>query len=273
MDLKNELIFLDCKIFLRGDTLDFIKYRKMGPLTVISNFKHSLMPPKYLKGGIMTTLHREKTACSTHELFLGSLKEMNEVFYKNAYLSGLVDSKIKTFLNDNKKPERPPNNLTICFNYNSPNIEQYVYKLTNKMAKFVPGFRVNVSFRTMKVNQLISRQAKALTETFEAANTVYRFDCPCKDFYIGQSGRTLIIRCGEHLSENSNIGVHIETCPIFTEKQSDFLADNRKNFKTLTIAKTNFLLQYFSIIKRGFRTKWDRLKYEAFLIRLHSPPT
>ena len=123
----------------------------------------------------------------------------------------------------------------------------------------------------MKVNQLISRQAKALTETFEAANTVYRFDCPCKDFYIGQSGRTLIIRCGEHLSKNSNIGVHIETCPIFTQKQSDFLAENRKNFKTLKMAKTNFLLQYFSIMKRGFRTKWDRLKYEAFLIRLHLP--
>ena len=66
---------------------------------------------------------------------------------------------------------------------------------------------------------------------------------------------TLIIRCGEHLSKNSNIGVHIETCPIFTQKQSDFLAENRKNFKTLKMAKTNFLLQYFSIMKRGFRTK------------------
>ena len=90
------------------------------------------------------------------------------------------------------------------------------------MAKFVPGFRVNVSFRTMKVNQLISRQAKALTETFEAANTVYRFDCPCKDFYISQSGRTLIIRCGEHLSKNSNIGVHIETCPISLKNNQIF---------------------------------------------------
>jgi hypothetical protein len=30
-------------------------------------------------------------------------------------------------------------------------MEQYIYKLTNKMAKFIPGFRVNVSFRTVKV--------------------------------------------------------------------------------------------------------------------------
>jgi hypothetical protein len=61
MDQNNELIFLDCKIFLENDTLNLMKYRKMGPLTVISNFKNSLMTPKYLKGGIMTTLQREKT--------------------------------------------------------------------------------------------------------------------------------------------------------------------------------------------------------------------
>ena len=126
---------------------------------------------------------------------------------------------------------------------------------------------MNVSFRTVKINQLISRQAKALTETFETCNNVYRFDCPYKDFYIGQTGRALIIRCGEHLSEKSNVSLHTQYCPI-TQKQSEFLAENRKNFKRL---KTHFIKQFFSIMKRGFRSKWHRLKYEAFLIRLHLP--
>ena len=125
------------------------------------------------------------------------------------------------------------------------------------MSKFVPGFRVNVSFRTVKISQLISRQAKALTETFETANTVYRYNCPCKQFYIGQTGRALIIRCGEHLSAKSNIGMHTQNCPIFTQKESDFLAQNRNNFKTLKMAKTDFIKQFFTIIKRGFRSKWD----------------
>ena len=271
MDLNDEIIFLDSKMFLKNDTLNFIKYRKMGPLTVISNFKHSLMPEKYLKGGIMTTLHREKNACSTHELFLESLEEMKEVFYRNSYPPSLVDFQIRQFLKNETKAELPLNTITICFNYTSPNIEQYIYKLSNKMTKFVPGFRVNVSFRTVKINQLISRQAKALTETFETCNNVYRFDCPCKDFYIGQTGRALIIRCGEHLSEKSNVGLHTQNCPIFTQKQSEFLAENRINFKTLKMAKTHFIKQFFSIMKRGFRSKWHRLKYEAFLIRLHLP--
>ena len=48
MDANNELIFLDSKVFLKNNELNFIKYRKMGSLTVISNFQHSLMSPKYL---------------------------------------------------------------------------------------------------------------------------------------------------------------------------------------------------------------------------------
>jgi hypothetical protein len=140
------------------------------------------------------------------------------------------------------------------------------------MTEFVPGFRVNVFFRTVKINQLMSRQAKALTKTSETCNNVYRFDCPCKEFCIGQPGRALIIRCGEHLSEKSNIGLHTKSCPIITQKQSDFWKENRKNFKTLKMAKTHFIKQFFSIMKNGFRSKWHRLKYEAFLIRLHLPP-
>ena len=143
------------------------------------------------------------------------------------YKQRLVDSKIEQFIKNDKKPDRQRTNLTICFNYTSPNIEQYIYKLTTKMAKFVPGFRVNVSFRTMKIKQLISRQAKALTETFESCNVVYRFNCPCKNFYIGQTGRTLLKRCGEHLSETSNIGLHMQTCPIISEKLSHSLISNR----------------------------------------------
>ena len=39
MDQNNEIVFLDSKIFLKNDTLNFIKYRKMGPqqLYQISN--------------------------------------------------------------------------------------------------------------------------------------------------------------------------------------------------------------------------------------------
>ena len=271
MDANNELIFLDSKVFLKNNELNFIKYRKMGSLTVISNFQHSLMSPKYLKGGIITALHREKNACSTEALFHESLEELKDVFYLNSYPEKLVESKIKSFLQNSQRPERPPNSITVCFNYNSPNMEQYIYKLTNKMTKFIPDFRINVSFRTVKIKQLISRQSKALTEKFETSNTVYQYDCPCSDFYIGQSGKTLIKRCGEHLHHTSNIGLHIADCPIYKQKYDEFCETNTINFKTLKQKKVHFIKQFFKILKKGFRSKWDRLKREAYLIRLKRP--
>ena len=37
---KNEIIFLDTKIFIENGVLEFIRYRKRGSITVISNFHH-----------------------------------------------------------------------------------------------------------------------------------------------------------------------------------------------------------------------------------------
>jgi hypothetical protein len=64
---NDELIFLDNKIFIHDiKNLEFIKYRKKGHLTVIYNYKHSLMSFKYLRGGIFTSLLSSFTS-STYE--------------------------------------------------------------------------------------------------------------------------------------------------------------------------------------------------------------
>ena len=49
---ENDLIFLDCRIFHSDGKLQFIKHRKMGVETVLSNFALSITSKKYLKNGI-----------------------------------------------------------------------------------------------------------------------------------------------------------------------------------------------------------------------------
>ena len=88
----------------------------------MSNYKHSLMSYKYLKGGIFTSLHRERNACSSEKFVLESLEGLKEVFYRNSHPPWLVKDKIKIFLQNDKKPDRPKTNLSICFNYTSINI-------------------------------------------------------------------------------------------------------------------------------------------------------
>ena len=80
MDSDNRINFLDMTIFIDNQQqLQLIKYRKDSLDTVVSNFKHSVVAQRYLKGSINTVLHREYVSCSTVKLFQESLIELREV--------------------------------------------------------------------------------------------------------------------------------------------------------------------------------------------------
>ena len=100
---------------------------------------------KYLKGGILTNLHREIDSSSSHENFLETLEELKEVYSRNSYPPALVNSKIRIFLPESEKPARKPTTHTVCFEYSSPQIEYFICELTRKMSNIIPEFRVNVT--------------------------------------------------------------------------------------------------------------------------------
>ena len=77
------------------------------------------MSMKYLKGNIFTALHRERHACSTHEIFLKSLEELKDVFHRNSYPIRLIESRINFFLSNDQKPEKEPTDITLVFDYTS----------------------------------------------------------------------------------------------------------------------------------------------------------
>ena len=194
MSSKNEIIFLDTKIFIENGALEFIRYRKRGSMTVNSNFQHSIMSMEYLKGNIFTAFHRESNACSTQEIFLKSLEELKEVFYRNSYPKALVEHRIRIFLSDDKKRDRDPTELIVVFDYTSPHIEQNICRLTRRMSNILPNFRVNISYRTIKVTKIFSCHAKEKIDQNVMCNMVYKFLCPCKEFYIGQTKQCLQIQ-------------------------------------------------------------------------------
>ena len=81
MNQENQIVFLDTTVYINSkNELEFKKYRKNGLQTVISNFEHSVVSKKYLKGGILTNLHRELDSSSSHENFLETLEELREVY-------------------------------------------------------------------------------------------------------------------------------------------------------------------------------------------------
>ena len=130
------------------------------------------MSMKYLKGNIFTALHRETDACSTPQIFMESLEELETVFYRNSYPMALVEARIKRFLADDKKRERKPTNITIVLEYTSQHIEQYICRLTSKMSDILPNFRVNVCYRTIKLTKMFSSHAEQKLNQNEMCNLV-----------------------------------------------------------------------------------------------------
>ena len=52
------------------------------------------------------------------------------------------------------------------------------------MANIIPEFRVNVTYRSIKVRKLFSFLAKPETDTYEKSKLVYDFLCPCDEVYM-----------------------------------------------------------------------------------------
>ena len=120
-----------------------------------------------------------------------TVEELKEVYNRNFYPSALFNSKLKLFLANSEKPERKPTNHTICLEYQSPLIEHSICDLTRRMSKFVPGFRVNVSYRFIKISKLFTHLAEAQIDTYEKYNVTYCFKCLCDEKNIGQTLRLL----------------------------------------------------------------------------------
>ena len=55
-------------------------------------------------------------------------------------------------------------------------------------------------------------------------NMVYKFVCPCTEFYIGQTKRFLQIRIAEHQrpSSVSHAFSHINNCSHYKQKASEY---------------------------------------------------
>ena len=273
MNCENKLIFLDMLVFVdENNSLEFIKYRKDSTETVITNFEKSVVSKRYTKGGIMTNIHREYDTCSTDALFLESLEELKEVYANNLYPKKLVESKINSFSANFEKPDREPFVHTIVLEYASPLIESYIHDLTKKINNYMPKFRINIAYRSVKVKKLFGYMAKPKKELFENSNCVYEYTCPCEQFYIGHTKRTLYTRADEHYTnDSSKIWSHNDTCEFYKNESKKFVKENKKVFREPITARFEYFKTRFKIIGKGYKSDENRERAEAFLIRTNRP--
>ena len=132
-------------------------------------------------------LHRERDCCSNDDLFKQSLQELREVLLKNSYPPKLIDSKIRIFLANDQKPDRPERVHTLCLDFNAFSMESYVNSLLKKMQKLIPSFHVNVAYKTKTVSSLF-------LPTLKRQFLLRKLQTYATNFSVSVQARTLITR-------------------------------------------------------------------------------
>ena len=120
---------------------------------------------------------------------------------------------------------------------------------------------------------MFSSHAKQKLNQNEMCNLVYKYLCPCKSFYIGETKRLLQIRAHDHQtkSRNTHIYQHISTCATYIKEASEFALNYPNQFTSPKKAKVVFFKSKFSVLEKGFRNEHARKKCEAYHIKLQRP--
>ena len=80
------LVFLDCRVFYSDGKLQFIKHRKLGEKTVLSNFALSITSKKYLKNGIFGRTIRNLIDQKESTLFVSTIMHLVWNLMSTAFL-------------------------------------------------------------------------------------------------------------------------------------------------------------------------------------------
>ena len=144
------------------------------------------------------------------------------------------------------------------------------------LRRVLPNFWVNIAYKTKTVYNLFSTSAKPVYKNKETANVCYQFTCPCNSTYIGHTKRPLIERVQEHqqLSNAKGIYWHIHTCDLYRKNLKNLKPEAGKcKPSALDTKKKNleFFKSHFRIIEQRFRSCFERLKTEAYYIRIKRP--
>ena len=193
----------------------------------------------------------------------------------------------------------------LSLDYTSTRCYKIGLSIQNTIEKVTLNFKCIVSWKTIRLSQVLGRFLKKKPEKFETNDVIYDWTCICKSRYIGQTKRRCGIRWIEHVNDKnfskpdklkSSIWKHLKNCPKFNEKYDNYICDPiTKNFTSSYRTKTaqseyalkffhsnskfaprkftrsDFALQYFNLLKTNLTNTRKRENTEEFLILLYNP--
>ena len=269
---NNSINFLDSTIFINKDNslLSMKHYKKPTKSDVLTNFSKSICPKSHKNNCIIGSVNRIMHASSDKIFQEPAIEKLKKKLKRNSYPSKLINSKIDLALkNEKRKEPEYDEEIYLSLDYTSHQCNLIQKQLLETIRKFLPKFRLKISWKSIRISNLINPRLKPSQNRDNPTACIYKFTCPCNNgIYIGETLRPVVNRLKEHnfRSSNSEISTHIYNCEIY---QTKLKTENKYNLTPKK--KLEFLLSHTSILKSNLFDCHKRKYTEAFFINILLP--
>ena len=167
---------------------------------------------------------------------------MTQIYLRNGFPRRLIQDKITDLKKRNFSPSEfrrqrdedirnnPHRNHNLILTYSSRRCDTVIQKLLRTVKEITPQFRLNICWRTVKLQTLTTPKLKQSPPLMLRSGCIYKFTCSekCSKTYIGESKRLLNVRVGEHFQKSRNTAIfqHIKSCEHFENDLNKKLAKN-----------------------------------------------
>ena len=224
------LPFLDILIKRLEDGISTTIYRKKTHSGVYSHYK-CFIPEKFKRTLIYTLVDRAWKICSTYQLWHREISYLKTMLMSNGYTRRFIEFQVHRYLStiyDQNAP--PPKKLTygpdkLRFYIRLPYLGAANHKLEGCIRTCFKRIKAG-GFQLVIINKYIRLKdwfgVKDRIPKLMRSNVVYKLECSCGKYYIGQTERCLKVRVDEHKKTCGKLTTVGEHCAENTTHKIDY---------------------------------------------------
>ena len=218
LEIHNSLIFLDVFIEKTNSGIKTSTYHKPTKTNLLTKCT-SFFPLHYKRNLVNNLLQRSYSICNSYTTIDSEFQSFKDTLLKNGYPLSFIDKCNRQFCNRKFNPKRPkqtqakPSPFPL---FRLPYLGSIFHHIEKELHQYtkthLPDYKLRFIHNTNKLKQqfLVKDRQRQLTRS----NIVYRLNCSCGSFYIGQTRRNLVERLEEHRSSPcSEVCYHLQSNP------------------------------------------------------------
>ena len=260
-----KLPFLDVQLVRNGSSLETSVYRKK---THTDRYLHynSHHHPRVKVGIVKTLKDRASRICQSSKL-RGEISRLQEVFEDNVYPTAVVKKVLQR-----RKLARPTDTedkqemKTLCL--------PYVQGLSERIERACKKLDVRAVFKSSKTLRGHLCRVKGKQPLDRTKGVIYNIPCTCGREYIGETGRNLRVRIGEHKyaiqrgNMSNAIAVHVHETEHPIDWDSARVTEREKHFACRKIKESLHIKRSVNCIN----TDPGYYMHPVWFTTLHSMP-